>query len=413
MTLLAGRKVAIYIGGSIAAVKAPLVITELRRRDAQVRVALSRDAARFVTALSLQSLSGHAVIGSLWKPASESDALVHIDLGKWADVQLVVAASADLIARLALGIADDAVTTSALASRAPLIVVPAMETAMWEHPATSANVATLRARAVHFVDPGEGRLASGAQGSGRMAEPETIVAALEQALENGPDEMEPRGEERWLQGRKVLVTAGGTREPVDAVRYLGNYSSGKMGHALAGRAAELGAEVTLISTASSVPRSPGIEVVRVDTAAEMLAAVHAALPGTSIVLMSAAVSDFKPAAVHDEKLDRRGGPISIDLVPTVDILASLSDDPERGDAVLVGFAAETEDAVSRARLKLREKSLDYIVANQVGGRDSVIGADESEVTIIDAAGREVAVSRRSKAEIAGAIFDMVRDRFTG
>jgi phosphopantothenoylcysteine decarboxylase / phosphopantothenate---cysteine ligase len=392
---LAGRRVALYVSGSIAAYKAGEVVTLLRKRGAEVRVAMTAGAQRFVTPLTMQSLSGHPVATSQWDAAGAEHGMEHLSLSAWCEVQVAVAATADLIARLALGLADDAVTTTALACAAPLLLAPAMETAMWEHPATQANVATLRQRGARFVGPTTGRLASGREGAGRMVEPAEIVAAVEQALAPQP---------AW----RVVITSGGTREPIDPVRYVGNRSSGKMGLALAEEALRRGAHVSLVTAAPPPPPRPNLDVVQVETAEEMLAAVQAAVSDADVLIMAAAVADYRPAEVAPRKLKKRDASLALALVPTVDILRTLRDRRPDGLTV-VGFAAETDDLLDNARRKLDDKGLDLVVANDVSGSDTGMGADHNAVTVIGRGGVVAEVARAPKPEVARAIFDAIRN----
>jgi phosphopantothenoylcysteine decarboxylase / phosphopantothenate---cysteine ligase len=409
---LAGRRVAVYVAGSIAAVKAAEVVTLLRKRGAEVRVAMTAGAQHFVTPLTFQSLSGEMVATSVWD-APQGHGMEHLTLSAWCEVQVAVAATADLIAKLALGIADDAVTTAALACRAPLLVAPAMETAMWEHPATQANAAALRSRGAVIVGPGEGRLASGRVGAGRMVEPVEIVAAVEDALSAAAHAaapgVAPSLEERWLVGQRVVITSGGTREPIDPVRYIGNRSSGKMGLALAHEALRLGARVTLVTAAPPPPPQPNLDVVRVETAAEMMQAVSAAVVDADVLIMAAAVADYRPAQVAERKIKKRDEVWQVELVPTVDILRSLRDlRHQHRRLCVVGFAAETDDVLDNARRKLDEKGLDLIVANDVSHAGVGMGADDNAVTVIGPGGVLAEVARAPKPEVARAILAAIR-----
>lgn len=390
---LDGRRVAVYVSGSIAAYKAGEVVTQLRKRGAEVRVAMTAGAQRFVTPLTMQSLSGHPVATSQWDAAGAEHGMEHLGLSAWCEAQVCVAATADLIARLALGLADDAVTTTALTCTAPLLVAPAMETAMWEHPATQASVETLRRRGAVLVGPTTGRLASGREGAGRMAESAEIVAAVEQALVPQP---------RW----RVVITSGGTREPIDPVRFVGNRSSGKMGLALAEEALRRGAHVTLVTAAPQPPPRANLAVVRVETAEDMLAAVESAVSDANVLIMAAAVADYRPAEVAPRKLKKRDTDLTLSLVPTVDILRTLRERRPHGLKV-VGFAAETDDLLANARRKLDEKGLDLIVANDVSGTDTGMGADDNAVTVIGRDGVVAEVARAPKAEVARAILDAI------
>ncbi|HZS13526.1 MAG TPA: bifunctional phosphopantothenoylcysteine decarboxylase/phosphopantothenate synthase [Candidatus Dormibacteraeota bacterium] len=415
---LQGRRVAVYVAGSIAAYKAGEVVTLLRKRGAEVRVAMTAGAQHFVTPLTLQSLSGHPVATSVWDAAGAEHGMEHLSLSAWCEVQVTVAATADLIARLATGLADDAVTTTALACPAPLLIAPAMETAMWEHPATQAHVDTLRRRGARILGPATGRLASGREGAGRMVEPAEIVAMVEELLgaahglpagSSPPETSLPREAAAvapWLAGKHVLVTSGGTREPIDPVRYIGNRSSGKMGLALAHEALRLGARVTLVTAAPPPAPQPDLDVVEVETAAQMLAAVRHAVPATDVLIMAAAVADYRPAHVAERKIKKSGEALNVALVPTTDILRALREDSRR--PVLVGFAAETEDLLDNAARKLDEKGLDLVVANDVSATDSGMGSDYNAVTIIGREGVVAEIQRAPKPDVARAVFAAIR-----
>jgi phosphopantothenoylcysteine decarboxylase/phosphopantothenate--cysteine ligase len=407
---LAGRRVVLYVSGSIAAYKACEVVTSLRKLGAEVRVAMTDAGARFVSPMTFQSLSGNPVEVSVWDtpeqgPAATGHGMGHIATAEWAEVQVACPASANLVARLALGLADDVVTTTALACTAPLILAPAMETQMWEHPATRAHIAALHDRGAVVVGPVSGRLASGHEGAGRMAEPAAVVDAVVAMLSRGAAAPTP---EPWLHGHRVVITAGGTREPIDPVRYIGNRSSGKMGTALAHEALRLGALVTLVTAAPPPAQEVGLDVVEVATAAGMLDAVRRALPGAAALVMAAAVADYRPAEESPRKIKKRDGHLDISLVPTVDVLAALRDDPARGQAVVVGFAAETDDLVDNARRKLAEKGLDLIIANDVGADGIGMGSDDNAVTILGRDGVIAEVDRSPKPVIARAVFEAIR-----
>ena len=443
-TEFAGRRVVVHVSGSVAAYKSCEVVSILRHLGVEVRVAMTEAGARFVSPMTFQSLSGNSVATSLWDDDAGASSegvrhgMAHIGLGAWAELQIAAPASADLIARLGLGVADDAVTAVALASPAPLLVAPAMETAMWRHPATQAHVETLVSRGAVLVGPEPGRLASGHQGEGRMSEPPAIVAAAGRLLGVAPEELAdleaahspsralaaeavppptlgavtraPVGQ-RWLKGRRVVVTSGGTREPIDPVRYIGNRSSGKMGAALAHEALRLGARVTLITAAPVVGRRPaGLDAVEVHTAAGMLDAVRRALPGAAILLMAAAVADYRPVAAASSKIKKRDESLMLELVPTVDILGALRADESRRGVTVVGFAAETDTVVENARTKLEAKELDLVVANDVGVPGIGMGSDDNAVTILGRDGLVVEVPRTAKMEVARRIFEVLRLR---
>jgi phosphopantothenoylcysteine decarboxylase/phosphopantothenate--cysteine ligase len=411
---LAGRRIAVYVSGSIAAYKACEVVSSLRQQGASVRVAMTEAGARFVSPMTFQSLSGQPVVVSVWSsapgatpappdPAEGDHGMAHIALSAWVELQVACPASADLIARLALGLADDAVTATALASPAPLVVVPAMETGMWEHPATQAHVATLRQRGATVVGPTSGRLASGKAGAGRMVEPDDVVAAVV-ALLGARD----GAADRWLAGRRVVVTAGGTREPIDAVRYIGNHSSGKMGLALVREALRAGATVTLVTAAPPPPAEAGLEIVEVSTAQAMLDAVRRSVPGANLLIMAAAVADYRAAQVASQKLKKQASGMHLDLVPTVDVLRELGNDEARRGMVVVGFAAETDDLVDNARSKLAAKGLDMIVANDVGAAGIGMGSEDNAVTILGRDGSVTEVARAPKAEVARRVLEAAR-----
>jgi phosphopantothenoylcysteine decarboxylase/phosphopantothenate--cysteine ligase len=310
-------------------------------------------------------------------------------------------ASADLCARLALGVADDAVTTTALACAAPLLLAPAMETRMWEHPATRGHLATLRARGAVVVGPLAGRLASGEEGMGRMAEPAEVVEACAALL--GAAAAPPA-----LAGRRLMVTSGGTREPVDPVRYVGNRSSGRMGNALAAEALALGASVTLVTTLAPPAAHPRLEVVEVATAAEMLDAVRERLAAADVLVMAAAVADYRPAAPSARKLKKGDGTLRLELVPTADILCAVRDRARALGVMLVGFAAETDDLLDNARSKLERKGLELIVANDVAVG---MGGEENAVTVLGREGVVAEVTRAPKPEVARRVLEIIAARW--
>jgi phosphopantothenoylcysteine decarboxylase/phosphopantothenate--cysteine ligase len=400
---LGGRKVAVHVCGGVAVVKVPELITSLRRQGAEVRVAMTPSATAFISPTTLRALSGNPVAWRLFPAKGRAQAadqeaghgMSHIDLSSWADCHLVVPTTASTLARLAVGLADDVVSSTLLATQAPLVLAPAMETGMWRNPATQSNLATVVARGAVVVGPVRGRLASGRVGEGRMAEPAEILSAAARVLRT----------EAPLRGWEVLVTAGGTREPIDPVRYLGNRSSGKMGTELAVEAGVRGATVHLVTAVEDAPDLPDVDVIRVDTGVEMLEACLAILPRTRMVLMAAAVADFRVVEASPRKLHRREHPdLELRLVANVDILARLiAEHP--ANCLMVGFAAETEDVVRRGRAKLEEKGCDLIVANPVSGEHSAMGGDMAEATLIVRGGRTVELAWQPKSAIASAILD--------
>ncbi len=345
-------RILLGVGGGIAAYKACELTRRLRDAGAEVRVVLTANAERFVTAVTFQALSGQPVRTSLWDAAAEA-AMGHIELARWADRIVIAPATADLIARLAQGRADDLLTTLCLASERPPLLVPAMNHAMWVHPATQANVATLRARGVELLGPAVGDQACGETGPGRMVEPADIVAALSRIPLDGA-----------LAGRRVVVSAGPTHEDLDPVRFIGNRSSGRMGFAIAAAAQAAGAQVTLIAGPVSLATPAGVTRIDVRSAQAMLATMTVAAAEADIVIAAAAVADYRPAATSAGKIRKSGAALTLTLVENPDILAALTALPRR--PFLVGFAAETEDLEARARAKLARKGIDLIAANRVG-----------------------------------------------
>jgi len=399
---LAGRTVVLGVAGGIAAYKAVDVCRRLVDAGAHVAPVLTPDAARFVGPLTFSALASEPVRTTLW---DSPEPIPHTRLGQGADVVVVAPATARLLGAYAAGISDDLLTATLLATRAPVVVCPAMHTEMWEHPAVQDNLVTLRRRGVHVVGPAVGHLAGGDAGAGRLAEPADIVAAVI-ALVRAAGEGGARGPGGDLQGRTVLVTAGGTREAIDAVRVITNRSSGKQGYALAEEAVARGASVILVTTVDrQVP--PGVaEVVRVVSAADMQAAVMPRAPQADVVLMAAAVADFRPKAPAGRKLKKEDGPPPILLEPTHDFLVDLGASKPVGQ-LLVGFAAETDDVVANARRKLRSKRLDLIVANDVGAPGVGFEHDTNRVTLLGGDGTESSVPLATKRDIARAVLDAV------
>ncbi|MBA3303484.1 MAG: bifunctional phosphopantothenoylcysteine decarboxylase/phosphopantothenate--cysteine ligase CoaBC [Acidimicrobiia bacterium] len=400
---LAGRRVVLGVSGGIAAYKAVEVCRRLVDAGAFVSPVLTPDATRFVGAVTFSALASEPVRTSLWDSPEPSP---HTTLGRAADLVVVAPATARLLAAYAAGLSDDLLTATLLATRAPVLVAPAMHTEMWEHPATVQNLTTLRDRGVHVVGPEAGHLAGGDAGMGRLAEPADIVAACEREL-GGPGasaRVDSAGSV-VMAGLRVLVTAGGTREPLDPVRFLGNRSSGKQGHAVAEEAAARGADVTLVTTTDR-PVRLGIEVVRVETAEEMEVAIRARRDAADVVVMAAAVADFRPKAIASEKLKKADGVPEIVLEPTPDILAGLGR-RKRPDQTLVGFAAETADVRAHAAEKLARKGLDLIVANDVSVPGAGFEHDTNEVVILGRGGIDHHVPLADKRAVARAVLDVV------
>ena len=392
---LQGQKLLLCVGGGIAAYKSLELVRRLRDAGAQVQVAMTAGAQQFVTPLSFQALSGQPTRTTLWDSAAEQ-AMGHIELARWADRVIVAPATADLLARLAHGNADDLVTTLCLATTAPLTVCPAMNHRMWQHPATQANIALLRQRGAQVIGPVDGPLAEGESGPGRLAEPADIVAAL--AANGAAAAAAP--ETRALQGLRLLISAGPTYEDIDPVRYVGNRSSGKMGYALAAAAAGLGAQVVLVSGPVQLPTPSGVQRIDVRSAAQMREAVLDALPA-DIYIGAAAVSDYTPRQVAAQKLKKTADSQSlvIELVRTPDILAEVAAQTQSLKLV-VGFAAETHDVEKYARGKLVDKRLDLVIANQVGISGGGFESDNNAATAFWQDGEQVfpATSKRELAE---------------
>ena len=390
---LSGRKILLIVGGGIAAYKALELVRLLRKAGAEVMSVLTAAGSEFVTPMSLAALTGRPVRQDLFMPDDET-AMGHIELSRWADLVVVAPATAGLIAKVANGLADDLASTTLLATDKRVLLAPAMNVRMWLHPAVQANVERLKGfggfHGAAVVGPDEGEMACGEFGPGRMAEPAAILSAIE-ALLAGPDG-------RPLAGRRAVVPAGPTFEPIDPVRGLTNRSSGKQGYAVAGALADLGARVTLVSGPVALSAPPGVERVWVETAREMQAAVDAALPA-DIAVMSAAVADWRVDAVASGKLKKApGGPPSLALIENPDILAGVSAPGARRPALVVGFAAETSDLEANARAKLSRKGCDWIVGNDVS--DEVFGADANAVTLFTRDGGAENWPRQSKAEVA-------------
>jgi phosphopantothenoylcysteine decarboxylase/phosphopantothenate--cysteine ligase len=388
------NKVVLGVSGGIAAYKAVEVCRRLVDAGAYVLPVMTDDAQRFVGAVTLSALASEPVRTSLF---DGPDPIPHTRLGQRADLVVVAPATAKLLGKYAAGISDDLLTATLLATRAPVLVCPAMHTEMWEHPAVQENLATLRRRGVHVLEPESGRLAGGDVGAGRLADPEHIAARVLELLGN---------QAGALAGLQVLVTAGGTREPIDAVRVISNRSSGKQGYAIAAVAAERGARVTLVTTVDRSEPAGVAEVVRVETAAEMEAAVMSRAATQDVIVMAAAVADFRPKAPSTTKTKKEDGPPEIVLEPTHDFLVDLGATKPPGQ-VLVGFAAETADLVANATDKLQRKQLDVIVGNDVALPDAGFEVDTNRAVLCTADGAVEELPLMSKTAVAGAILDKV------
>lgn len=389
-------RVVLGVSGGIAAYKTPDLVRRLRDRGAEVQVILTPNAARFVSPLSLAAVSSRGVIIDQWGD-SGSGGVDHIDLARWADLLLIAPATANILAKLAHGIADDALSTYAVAHRTRVAVAPAMNTFMLKHPAVRENILTLQARGVEIVDPDAGELACGDVGEGRMPDPDILASLV----------LGPRNAD--LQGLKIVVTAGPTREPIDGVRYLTNRSSGKMGYSIAAAAARRGASVVLVSGPSAVQPPAGVEVRAVMTAAQMRDETVRASEGADVLIGAAAVADFTPAQVSTAKIRRGEGEMTLRLVPTDDILATVS--RIQAPPMIVAFAAETEDVLSSARRKLAAKGAELVIANDVS--DPTIGFDVDQNRVLIVSSDDVReFGPRPKSEVADEILSAVRERLT-
>lgn len=379
------------VSGGIAAYKAAEIVRRWRDSGGEVRVVLTEAAERFVSATTFQALSGNPVRRSLWDEAAEA-AMGHIELARWADAILIAPASADIIARLAHGMANDLLTTLCLASEAPLSIAPAMNRVMWSHPATRANLDLLTQRGVRVLGPASGEQACGENGAGRMLEPADIVASLA---------------DRRLAGRRVLITAGPTYEDLDPVRFLGNRSSGRMGFAVAAAAAGMGAEVTLVAGPVRLATPAGVRRIDVRSAEQMHAAVFEQLPGQDIFIASAAVADYRPALVADQKIKKQDGDLNLTLVRTRDILAEVAAQPVR--PFVIGFAAETDNVEGYARGKLERKRLDMIAANRVGTDGCGFDSEDNTLSVYwPGGGAEIA--RAAKSRVAEQLLGLALQR---
>ncbi|MBI1814952.1 MAG: bifunctional phosphopantothenoylcysteine decarboxylase/phosphopantothenate--cysteine ligase CoaBC [Deltaproteobacteria bacterium] len=395
MPRLEGRSVLLGVSGGIACYKAAEIVRLLTTAGATVRVAMTRNACEFITPLTLQTLSGNPVSTDTFDLTQESE-IGHIRLADTAEAVVIAPATANIIGKLAHGIGDDLLTTVLLAARAPVLIAPAMNVHMYENPIVQENLARLRTHGYRIIEPSAGFLACGYEGQGRLADPEIIVAEVARALTT-PD----------LAGQRVLVSAGPNREAIDPVRFISNRSTGKMGFALAAAAWRRGAEVVLVAGPTSLPTPCGVRRVDVDSAEEMHRAVGAEFDHSSIVLMTAAVADYRPARVAPQKLKKAAGGLSLELERTTDILGDIA--PRKGSRIVVGFAAETEAMLANAQRKLREKQLDFIVANDVSRPDAGFSVDTNAVTIVSAAAIEE-LPLMSKDDVADRILDRISAR---
>ncbi|MDP6576600.1 MAG: bifunctional phosphopantothenoylcysteine decarboxylase/phosphopantothenate--cysteine ligase CoaBC [Dehalococcoidales bacterium] len=389
--MLAKKTVVLGITGSIAAYKAANIASQLTQAGARVEVVMTESATKFITPLTLRSLTGRPVITAMFEPATEYS-LEHTALAEAANVVVITPATANTIAKLATGITDDILTCTVLATNAPVIITPAMHATMLQNSITQNNLAKLKARGFTIVEPGYGHLASGKAGWGRLADTETIIGTIKQVLRRKDD----------LPGKRIVVTAGGTQEPIDPVRHIGNRSSGKMGYAVAEAARDRGATVTLISAPTSLPEPMGIVVVQVQTANQMKEAVAKAAAKANALIMAAAVADYQPKDVTKNKIKKETPDMRLELVRTPDILAEV-----KGNFLRVGFAAESEDLVANAKQKLQKKQLDLIIANNITGTRSGFGTETNKVILIDRKGKVESLPLLTKREVADRILDKV------
>ncbi|HEX74925.1 MAG TPA: bifunctional phosphopantothenoylcysteine decarboxylase/phosphopantothenate--cysteine ligase CoaBC [Dehalococcoidia bacterium] len=395
--MLANKTVVLGITGSIAAYKAADIASKLNQAGARVEVVMTESATKFITPLTLRSITGRPVVTDMFEPGSEFS-IEHVALAEAADTVVIAPATACIIAKMAAGISDDVLTCTVLATKAPIILAPAMNANMFENPITQDNLNKLKARGFIIVGSTHGRLASGKIGLGRLAEIDKIIGIIQQALGMGGD----------LAGKRIVVTAGGTQEPIDPVRHIGNRSSGKMGYAMAEAARDRGASVTLITAPDSLPEPVGMEVVHIQTATQMKEAVAKAVVQADGLIMAAAVADYQPKEVAETKIKKETSRLTLELVRTADILSEV-----KGDFLKVGFAAESQDIVASARQKLENKQLDLIVANDITDADSGFGADTNKVTLIDRDGKVDSLPLLTKREVADKILDKVVELLGG
>jgi phosphopantothenoylcysteine decarboxylase/phosphopantothenate--cysteine ligase len=400
IAILDGRRILLGVSGSIAAYKSAELASRLAQAGAEVDVLLSPAGREFVTPLTFQSLTGRKAYTEhdLW---SDEAHVLHVGLAEAADLLVIAPATANTIAKIASGQADTLISLAALAARCPILIAPAMDVGMYENPATQENVEKLKGRGVHFAGPAEGRMASGLSGRGRLLEADVIIGHIRKVLGlNGP-----------LAGKKVVVTAGGTQEPLDPVRVLANRSSGKQGYALAQAAVDRGAEVVLVSGPTALEVPVGVRRVELETAAQLKDATLEAVDGAAALLMAAAVADYRPAQSSQEKLKRREGVPELRLEPTQDVLGAVVEHrrEQNEPQVIVGFAAESQDLIANARVKLREKSLDLVVANDISAEDAGFSVDTNRVTLIDRDGQVEELPLMTKAEVAERVLERVSE----
>ena len=388
------KTIVLGVTGGIAAYKAADLASKLTQAGAKVEVVMTEAATKFVAPMTFRALTNRPVVTSMFEPASEWS-IEHVSLAEAASVIVIAPATADIIAKLVAGIADEMILSTVLASKAPVVIAPAMDVNMFENPVTQENIGKLKARGFTIVEPGCGRLASGKIGAGRLADNDKIIGTIQMVL----------GRQGDMADVKIVVTAGGTEEPIDPVRVITNRSSGKMGYAIAEAARDRGAEVRLISASHNLPDPAGINMIHVTTAAEMKKAVDKALKGANALVMAAAVADYQAKTIAKEKIKKTGSTLTLKLVRTPDILGEA-----KGDFIKVGFAAESENLIENAKKKLEKKQLDFIVANDITDASSGFGVDTNKVTIIDKEGTPFPLPLMTKREVADRILDRIMGR---
>lgn len=389
--MLSNKTIVLGITGSIAAYKAAAIASQLTQAGAKVNVIMTKEAIQFISPITFRAITSRPVVTEMFDLASEFS-IGHVSLAKAADIVVIAPATANIIAKLAAGIADDMLCCTVLATKAPVLIAPAMETNMYNNPVTQDNVSKLKARGFVIIAPATGWLASGKEGPGRLADINDIIDGICQVLERGGD----------LAGKHIVVTAGGTQEPIDPVRYISNRSSGKMGYALAEAARDRGAKVTLVTAPTSLDEPAGVDVVKVGTAREMSQAVGKVTPKADALIMAAAVADYRPIKAAKDKIKKGEAGLTLKLECTPDILGTV-----KGNFIKVGFAAESNNLVKNAKQKLQQKGLDFIVANDITASDSGFGADTNRVTVIDRESKVDSLPLMPKREVADKVLDRV------
>jgi phosphopantothenoylcysteine decarboxylase/phosphopantothenate--cysteine ligase len=394
--MLDNKTIVLGITGSIAAYKAAEIASQLTQAGAKVNVIMTKEAIQFISPVTLRAITGRPAVTEMYNLASEFS-IDHVSLAEAADIVVIAPATANIIAKLAAGIADDMLCCTVLATKAPVLIAPAMETNMYNNPVTQDNLSKLKARDFVIIAAATGWLASGKEGPGRLADTNNIIGSIHQVLGGGGD----------LAGKHILVTAGGTQEPIDPVRYISNRSSGKMGYALAEAARDRGAKVTLVTAPTSLVEPVGVNLVKVNTAQEMQQAVENVTTQADALVMAAAVADYRPTKAAKDKIKKGEAGLTLELEPTLDILSSV-----KGNFIKVGFAAESSNLMENAKQKLKQKGLDLIVANDITASDSGFSTDTNRVTIIDRKGKVDSLPLISKREVADKVLDRVAELFS-